>query len=341
MEPRLLTRDSFRETVFSRDNHKCVVCQNAGQDAHHILERRLFHDGGYYVENGATLCGECHIKAEQTVLSVEDIRIAAGILKPVIPEHLYEDQVYTKWGDPVMENGKRARGELFHDESVQKILASGDVLHLYTSYIKYPRTYHVPWSRNITKDDKVHRNMGFFEGKEVVVTVKMDGENTTLYSDYIHARSLDSRNHASRNWVKNFWGSMRFDIPDGFRVCGENLYAEHSIGYDSLESYFYGFSVWDDMNRCLSWDDTMEWFQLLNIVPVPVIYEGIYDEERLLEITDELDPKVHEGYVLRTKEGFSYQAFSTNVAKFVRKDHVMTTKHWMTGQPIKPNKLKS
>jgi 5-methylcytosine-specific restriction endonuclease McrA len=46
----LLTRDRFRESVLARDNHACVVCKRKGipLDAHHIIERRLFPDGGYY-----------------------------------------------------------------------------------------------------------------------------------------------------------------------------------------------------------------------------------------------------------------------------------------------------
>lgn len=59
---KLLTRDIFRESVFSRDNHKCVICGNPAKDAHHIIERRLFSDGGYYIDNGASLCEEHHIK---------------------------------------------------------------------------------------------------------------------------------------------------------------------------------------------------------------------------------------------------------------------------------------
>lgn len=50
---KLLTRDEFREGVFERDGHKCVVCGDDARDAHHIMERRLFADGGYYMENGA------------------------------------------------------------------------------------------------------------------------------------------------------------------------------------------------------------------------------------------------------------------------------------------------
>lgn len=39
MEPKLLSRDDFREGVFLRDNHQCVICKEPGKDAHHIIER--------------------------------------------------------------------------------------------------------------------------------------------------------------------------------------------------------------------------------------------------------------------------------------------------------------
>lgn len=69
----LLTRDEFREGVFKRDNHKCVICGKPAQDAHHIMEKRLFDNCGYYLDNGASLCGKHHIEAEQTILSCEKI----------------------------------------------------------------------------------------------------------------------------------------------------------------------------------------------------------------------------------------------------------------------------
>ncbi len=74
---KLLTRDQFRESVFERDNYQCVVCQSPAQDAHHILERRLFPDGGYYMNNGVSVCGPCHIKCEETTISCETVREAA------------------------------------------------------------------------------------------------------------------------------------------------------------------------------------------------------------------------------------------------------------------------
>lgn len=341
MNQKLLTRDDFREGVFARDKHKCVFCGEPAQDAHHILERRLWPDGGYYLDNGASVCGKHHIMCETTELSVEDVRIACGILKPIIPPHLYDDQVYDKWGNPVMPNGTRLKGELFFDESVQKVIKP--YLDLFVPYVKYQRTYHLPWSPTPQKDDRqltLAECRANFEGKRVIATIKKDGENTTMYPDYIHARSVDSRNHVSRNWVKNYWSQICGDIPEGWRICGENLFAEHSIKYSTLDSYFYGFQLWNERNFCLDWNLTVEYFELMNVIPVEKIYDDIYDEKRLLKLHEDLDLEMEEGFVLRTADGFSYGDFRNCVAKWVRPNHVQTTKHWMHGQPVIQNGLK-
>ena len=199
----LLTREEFRRQVFARDGGRCVICGAAGEDAHHIVERRLFDDGGYYLDNGATLCAACHVRAEMTVIACDAIRTAihsgAGSGQVVLPPHLYPDQEYDKWGNPILPNGQRLRGELFDDGSVQKILAAGGVLGEFTTRVRYPRTYHLPWSPGATDDDRVLPDVRHFEGQEVVVTAKMDGEQTTMYTDYLHARSIDWSRHPSRS----------------------------------------------------------------------------------------------------------------------------------------------
>lgn len=59
-------RAKFREDVFSRDDHKCKICQSTNElDAHHIVDRNDMPDGGYIKSNGITLCKDCHWKAEQ------------------------------------------------------------------------------------------------------------------------------------------------------------------------------------------------------------------------------------------------------------------------------------
>jgi hypothetical protein len=339
---KLLSRDAFREGVFQRDRHRCVICSQPAVDAHHILERRLWPDGGYYLDNGASLCEEHHLACERTVISVEQLREAAGITRPALPPHLYQDLAYDKWANIVMPNGSRLRGELFGDASVQKVLAAGGVLDLFSDRVKYPRTHHVPWSPGINDDDRVHPDMSAFAGRRVIATLKMDGENTTLYRSGLHARSVDSGSHPSRNWLKAFHARICGDIPDGWRVCGENLFASHSIAYSTLPSYFMGFSIWNEANECLPWDETLEWFELLGIQPVPVLFDGLYDDRILRKLHQpEVDGQEQEGWVLRLADGFNYGAFRTAMAKFVRAGHVQTTKHWMHGQPVVPNRLAS
>ncbi len=338
---KLLTRDQFREGVFARDGQKCVFCgapRTPQHAAHHIIERRLWPDGGYYLANGASVCDEHHIKCETTEISVEQVREACGITKPIIPPHMYEDQVYDKWGNPVMPNGTRLKGDLFFDESVQKIISP--FLADFTHWAKYPRTHHLPWSENINDDDRTVSNLDAFIGQRVIMTEKMDGENTTWYQDYCHARSVDSRNHPSRNWMKGAWAQRCGDIPEQWRVCLENLYAQHSIAYGELESYVMGFSIWNERNNCLGWDDTQMWFQLLDIVSVPVWYDGIWDEQAIKAIWKQKSRDESEGYVVRLADEIPYSQFRHKVAKFVRKDHVQPqAHHWQRG-PVIPNKMK-
>ena len=305
---KLLTREDFRETVFARDGGYCVFCGKDAVDAHHILDRKLWPDGGYYLDNGASVCEKCHIDCEHSAITVEECRNACGIANVIVPPQLNVDQEYDKWGVPT------------------------------TRWIKYPHTWYLPWCSTPSREDRgrIHKDLSFLEGQRVIVTEKMDGENTSMYSDHIHARSLDSRHHSSRDWVKLYWALRQYEIPEGWRICGENVYARHSIAYDELQSYFLGFSIWNDRNDCLSWDDTLEWFKLLDVDPVPVLYDGVYDEEKVRAL--EPDPTKHEGYVLRVANSFSYSDFHKSVMKFVRDNHVQTSDFWMHGEVI-PNKL--
>ena len=202
--------------------------------------------------------------------------------------------------------------------------------------IKYPRTPHLPWSLGATSDDIRHANLQQFSGQQVVVTEKMDGENTTLYRDDIHARSIDGRYHPSRAWVKALQANIGYRIPNGWRICGENLYAQHSIAYDELASYFLAFSVWDDANRCLSWPETLAFLAELELSSPKVIYQGLWCEETIRNI--ELDLSKQEGYVVRLANSFHYDDFKSAVAKWVRPNHVTSDQHWMHQQII-ANKL--
>ncbi|MEU9760942.1 RNA ligase family protein [Streptomyces sp. NPDC047987] len=193
----------------------------------------------------------------------------------------------------------------------------------------YPRTAHLPWSPGATSDDVRIGDLSGLAGREVVVTEKLDGENTTLYTDGLHARSLDSAHHPSRGWVKALQGRIGSRIPVGWRVCGENMFARHSIPYAGLESWFYGFSVWDG-ERCLGWDRTVAFLRDLGIPVPPVLWRGVFDaraEKALRALRP--DTGRQEGYVVRPADGFDAADFGRLVAKWVRPGHVRTDTHWM------------
>jgi RNA ligase len=206
-----------------------------------------------------------------------------------------------------------------------------------TDRLKYPRTPHLPWSPGAGGDDTVLGSARQFAGQEVIVTEKLDGENTTLYRRGLHARSLDPRPHPSRDWVKGLQGQLGYLIPEGWRVCGENLYARHSLAYDELESYFYLFSVWDATNTALSWDETLRWADTLKVPTPPQLWRGVWDESAVRGLR--LDESRVEGYVVRTVAGFAYADFQQRIGKYVRRGHVQTDQHWMHAEVV-PNGLK-
>lgn len=126
-----------------------------------------------------------------------------------------------------------------------------------------------------------------------------------------NARSIDSMHshHPSRSYIKQLHGQIKHMIPEGVRICGEDVYAKHAIYYPTLTSYFYVFAVFEG-NTCVAcWP------------------HSCFGEEE------------GEGYVVRLTTSFYKSDFSKSVGKFVRPAHVsLGTPHWMS-QEIIPNKL--
>lgn len=301
-----LTRDEFVKQARSRDKNSCVICHVPAEEVHHIIERKLWTDGGYYLNNAATLCSDHHLLAEKTILTCDEIRKAAGISEILLPDHFDTDSSYDKWGNIILLNGTKLKGEMFYFEQVQKIIDTSN----FSKYIKYPRTPHLTWSEGATNDDKILSNLNHFINTDVVVTFKMDGENTGMTSEKIHARSLDSKDHISRHWVKGLHGKICYDIPENFQIFGENLTAKHSIFYKKLKSYFYVFNILDfNTNNFLSFDDVKEWCELLNLHYVPILYEGKFNENLIKKLYQEKDinDNLMEGYVVRLKKNFILQ----------------------------------
>lgn len=206
---------------------------------------------------------------------------------------------------------------------------------------KYPRTFHLPSSLGRGADDRVLPDTAHLDGREVVASVKLDGEATSMYRDGYHARSPEDAYHPSQSWCRALQARIAHDIPPGWRICGENVYARHSIAYRDLPSFFFVYSIWDEHNRALGADATREWCALLGLETVPEFYRGPFDEARIRGLmpagsgwSDEV-----EGFVVRLAEPFAYGDFSRSVAKWVRLGHVQPdATHWRLA-PITANAL--
>jgi len=202
-------------------------------------------------------------------------------------------------------------------------------------HIKYPRTFHLPYSLTITDDDKrLSSDEQFINMDEVVVTTKMDGENASVYPDgFIHARSIDGNKHEWQDWLKRYVRTWCFDIPEGWRVCGENLYPRHSIAYhfSDEKDFFQVFGIYNEKNECIAWDEVEQWCEMLGVRHVHVLFRGAYDKDQIIAAFNDFKIKSKddvEGFVIRNAGSFAFDDFARNVGKYVRANHVQTDEHW-------------
>jgi hypothetical protein len=208
--------------------------------------------------------------------------------------------------------------------------------------MKYPRTYHVPFSPGATKDDKKLKD-GWFEyyrGKEIVLTEKLDGENSCLCQRGVFARSHGAETRSP--WSINLWGDdglywkVKGFIDDDLLVFGENLYGEHSIHYSKLKDYFHVFACYNETtDKWWSWDDVKFVSKVLGVPHVPTLWRGKAEsEDQLKELIFQTMnmPSAYsgtkEGIVMRLTDEFDGDEFPNYVCKYVRPNHVQTDEHW-------------
>ncbi len=198
---------------------------------------------------------------------------------------------------------------------------------------KYPRTYHFPFSPGTTQDDKISADWMTITQHALVVTEKLDGENTCLKKSGVFARSHSA---PTRNpWAQNtwpIWDRIQHDLDD-LEIFGENLYGIHSIEYSQLSAYFYVFGIRSGM-QWLSWAEVQQWCFLMDLPVVPVFQTGVFTPAGLqTKILEGMKAPsalggIREGFVVRTEASFMEDDFGQNVLKYVRANHVQTDEHW-------------
>lgn len=204
---------------------------------------------------------------------------------------------------------------------------------------KYPRTYHLPYSPGLQNDDrKVEKGWEKLLDNEIIITEKLDGQNTSCSNIGVFARS-----HAAQTelpWDRNMWeqggiyDQVKSWLDDDVMIYGENLYGIHSIEYNKLPAYYFLFAL-RDKNVWKSWDEVVEMSHILGLPTVPVLFRGKVSSEKELEemIYNFMKQgssfgNTIEGCVIRNANDFDFNDFSLNVVKYVRKGHVQTDQFW-------------
>jgi hypothetical protein len=205
---------------------------------------------------------------------------------------------------------------------------------------KYPRTFHLPDSPGATDDDKILADLTGLTG-ELVVTEKMDGGNVTFTRDTMFARSLDSGTQAWDRACKAVWGRVAHDIPTGWRISGESMWARRSVGYRDLAGVYLVFGVWDGEHTLLGWDETAQWAGLLGLPLVPVLYRGRDLAAARSAWSRQRDEERSEGFVVRSAGPIPAAEFHHRVGKWVRAGHVRTDATWRRRDDFAVNGFRS
>lgn len=215
---------------------------------------------------------------------------------------------------------------------------------------KYNRTFHMPWGKGATHDDKIAMSMEKLIGNHIILTEKVDGSNTSLEAGGCFARTHSGApTHASFDLLKALHATVKFHIPEQVQLFGEWCYAKHSIEYTKLPGYFLLFGArelnggnpyWDN------WSDVEDWAEIIGVPTVPVLFRGqVSSEKELKELVESFMNQrsacggIREGVVARVSCQFTDDAFPECIMKCVRANHVQTSEHWKD-QEIVRNKLK-
>ena len=214
---------------------------------------------------------------------------------------------------------------------------------------KYPRTYHFPLSPGTTSDDRIAKSFDCLLHEPIVITEKLDGENTCLnqYGVFARSHAAPTRNPWA-GYLWDTWNELHRQLGN-LELFGESLYAVHSLVYNNLESYFYLFAIREG-ERWLSWEEVEFYAALLQFPTVPVLYKSrivelpeelnTHPKEKLTSLIEQMvqqpsalsNPELgfvqREGIIARVAREFPDEAFAQCVYKWVRKNHVKTDQHW-------------
>jgi predicted kinase/2'-5' RNA ligase len=212
---------------------------------------------------------------------------------------------------------------------------------------KFPRTQHIFDLGGASRDDLVlseTERRTYMDGKTVVhVTEKVDGAQMglSMTKDFkIRAQNrshfVNSKYHSQFKlldvWIEEHSADLVNILGDSNHVLfGEWLYAQHSVPYDALPSYFIAFDLFNKSERKFYSRQVLE--ERLggtSITLVRSLHQGpVQDKQQLLHMLGRISAysssrQQIEGIYLKIHEG----SWTVSRAKIVRKDFISGNDHW-------------
>ena len=222
------------------------------------------------------------------------------------------------------------------------------------TFYKFPRTPHVFHSKGTVDDKKLSFNASIelINHPGLVVEEKLDGSNTGIQfieNDLFmqnRGHKIGAGEHEQYNqfkaWVQVFREQLFEILGNRFILYGEWLLARHSIEYDQLPHYFFGFDVYNkDKKHFLDTKTREKMFTGSPIYLVPVVHRGPLQNQKELEkliTTSRYGSDQAEGLYLKIESNNKI----INRAKFVRESFTQKlaedNSHWKYRQ-MKMNQL--
>ncbi|KAF0695162.1 Aste57867_14007 [Aphanomyces stellatus] len=223
--------------------------------------------------------------------------------------------------------------------------------------MKFPRTKHLLPSPSISRDDLVldPLDAAAFLHTPITCQEKVDGANLGFFLDADFKVVAQNRSHfTSSETAPQFKGLdvwiqvHQFELcellspPGRYVLYGEWLYAQHSIPYSKLPSYFLAFDLFDrETNSFWSVEKLADTLAETSIHMVPTVFRGTCSNlgqlQALLETPSQFYDGLVEGVVIRkeTTDGTLHAR-----AKLVRDDFIQhIDAHW-TKKGVVKNQLK-
>jgi hypothetical protein len=208
----------------------------------------------------------------------------------------------------------------------------------------YPKTQHLPWKPNTTRDDAValedEANVIF--QNPVIVEEKIDGASVGIHfttenpivrnRDHILNKGYVKKNTTAKlqfrplwNWVYEHKDLFKRLIEHGvYSVYGEWMLAQHGIRYDRLPSWFIAYDLYDcEKFKFLGPSKSRELLASCGFEVVPLLLNGMvadYEQlEALANTTSRYTDQPVEGvYVRMEADGWLDKRFKMVRESFVR-----------------------